>query len=173
MKGLVHVYTGCGKGKTTCSLGLALRALGWGKRVCMVQFIKGWEHTGEMQFAKKCDGFDVIQTNESRTLNITKDFAEAAGPACREALAKAREVIRSGAWDVVILDEVNGAVDMGFVSPAEIIELIKEKPEAEELILTGRNAKPEVMEAADYVTEMTLVKHPFDKGVSARKGVDF
>ena len=173
MKGLVHVYTGCGKGKTTCSLGLALRALGWGKRVCMVQFIKGWQKTGEMQFARGCEGFDLIQTNLCDTLNITKSFAEAAGPACREALERAGEIIRSGKYDLVILDEVNGAADMGFVSPEEIVALIKGKPDALELVLTGRNAKAEVMEAADYVTEMTPIKHPYDRGIKARKGVDF
>ncbi|MBQ9359369.1 MAG: cob(I)yrinic acid a,c-diamide adenosyltransferase, partial [Abditibacteriota bacterium] len=110
---------------------------------------------------------------ESRTLGITKDFAEAAGPACRKALERAGEVLRSGEYDLVILDEINGAADMGFVSTEEILALIDSRPEGVELALTGRNAKPEVMEAADYVTEMKLVKHPYDRGIKARKGIDF
>jgi cob(I)alamin adenosyltransferase len=173
MKGLVHVYTGCGKGKTTCSLGLALRALGWGRRVCMVQFIKGWGDTGESRFAALCPDFDLVQTAENKTLSITKDYVEQAGEACREAFRKAEEIIRGGSYDLVILDEINGAVDYGLVPEEAVLELIKNKPGPLELVLTGRNAREKIMAAADYVTEMKLIKHPYDRGIKARKGTDF
>ena len=172
-KGLVIVHTGNGKGKTTAALGLALRACGQGYKVAMVQFIKGSWKYGELKAPEFLPG-SVIHPMGRGFLDLggaephPEDVALAA-----ETLAVGREKVLSGAYDMVILDEVNYAVDYGLVPVGQVVELIRAKPESVHLVLTGRNARPEVVEAADLVTEMREIKHPFQKGIKAQRGVEF
>jgi len=173
MKGLVHVYTGEGKGKTTCSLGMALRVLGWGKRVCVLQFIKGYIEIGEKYFSDIFDRFDLIQFSHSEHTDITLEDVKNSKESCEKALSKIKSIIESKEYDLVILDEINGAIAYDLVDLNDVIEVIKNKPEELELILTGRYALPEIIELADYATEMRLIKHPYQKGILARKYFDY
>ena len=172
--GLVHVYTGCGKGKTTCSLGVALRALGWGAKVCMIQFIKGYSEIGEIKFADLFkDNFVIKQFASDLSRGIGDDKSKARKREAADALEYARDIIKNAEFDVVILDEINIALNLELISTEEILELIKNKPVQTELILTGRDAPKALIAAADYVTEMTLVKHPFYNGTPAREKIDY
>jgi cob(I)alamin adenosyltransferase len=171
-RGLIQVYTGQGKGKTTAALGLALRAAGHGLRVEIVQFLKGWPGYGELK------GVDWLPTVAIHAFGRSgwihpdhpepEDFDRAAN-----ALAFAHQLLAGGDADIVILDEVNVALDYGLLSLADLLGLLDAKPPAMELILTGRNAPPALIQRADLVTEMRLVKHPYDQGIKARRGVEF
>jgi len=154
--GYTHVYTGEGKGKTTCALGLALRAVGAGKRVFIGQFLKS-DETSEIKALKE---FLPMITVEQYGKNAEAGYE------------KAMSAILCGGYDVVILDEINTAVSKGFLSEQEEIALIDAKPKETELILTGRYATDSVIEKAGLVTEMRPVKHYFDKGVRARSGIE-
>lgn len=171
-KGCVHVYTGDGKGKTSAALGLALRALGHGMRVFMVQFIKGVEHSeyGEIIAAQRIKNFTIVQFGAGFVGHHAKKIDELSAG---YGLKYAKEAIQSGRYDVVILDEINMAVYFGLVDEEAVVELIKSKPEGVELVLTGRYASPKIMELSDYVTEMRMVKHPFERGLTARKGIEY
>ncbi len=174
-EGLVIVYTGGGKGKTTAALGLALRATGYGHRVCMIQFIKGSWHYGEMDSSKRLEpGFELIAAGRGFVGIIDdtsprKAHEEIAG----EALKLSRAKIQSDAYDVVILDEINYAVKLGLVEAGDVAGLIRNRPRRLNLVLTGNHAAPEVLELADLVTEMREIKHPFRSGIKARRGIDF
>ena len=173
--GLVIVYTGNGKGKTTAALGLSLRAIGYEHKVCMLQFIKGSWHYGEMDSSKKLSpNFELIAVGKG-FVGILDDNSprEEHEKYAVEALKICREKIFSEKYDVVILDEVNYAVNMDLLDVNEIIKLIKEKPEKLDLVLTGNHAKEEIIELADLVTEMKEIKHPFKSGIKAKKGIDF
>lgn len=172
--GLVSVYTGPGRGKTTAALGLTLRVLGWGGRVCMVQFIKGFAELGEVKFsAEFADRFVLRQFANDESPSIRENDVLARREAAEAAMGFAEEAVGGGEYDLVILDEINNALHYNLISLARVIKLIENKPKHVELVLTGRNAPAEVLEIADYVTEMKLVKHPFEKGISARRGVDY
>ena len=167
--GLVIVHTGNGKGKTTAALGLAIRAFGAGLKVLILQFIKGRKHSGELT-ALEILGVEVRQLGLGF---ITKEnFAEQKKSA-RAAIELAQTEILSGAWDLIILDEINYAVKFGLLSSAELLELIKIRPPQLHLIFTGRDALPELVDKADLVTEMKLIKHPFQKGIAAQSGIEF
>lgn len=173
--GLVIVYTGKGKGKTTAALGMALRAIGYDHKVCMIQFIKGSWHYGEMTSSKRLEpefeltavgkGFVGIMDDKS-PIEDHKKIAE-------EAMAIAREKIASKKYNIVILDEINYAINLGLVSLDDVIKLIKSKPEDVNLVLTGNHVRDELVELADLVTEMKEIKHPFKSGIRAKKGIDF
>lgn len=171
-KGLVQVYTGNGKGKTTASFGLALRAIGRGLKVYIIQFIKGGFDYGELYVADKLPGLTLKAygrgkfISEKKPDRIDVDLA-------REALKKAEEVIKNGEVDVVILDEINVALNLKLVEIEKVLKLIKEKPEQMEIVLTGRNAPVEIVQAADLVTEMIEIKHPYNVGFKARKGIEY
>lgn len=173
---MILVYTGGGKGKTTAALGAAFRAIGHGQRVLMIQFFKGdWPVTyGEIEAAKKLPEFDILQIGKGFVgiMGDKKPVAEHR-TAAREALDRAKAEIVSGKYGLVILDEINVAVDLGLVEPSEAAALFDGRPENTNLIFTGRNARPEIVERADLVTEMREVKHPFQKGVQAQKGIDY
>ena len=154
--GYTHVYTGEGKGKTTCALGLALRAAGAGKRVFIGQFLKSDEYSE----IKALRGFLPMITVEQYGKNVSSGYE------------KAMSALLSGGYDVVILDEINTAVGKGLLSEQEETALIDAKPKETELILTGRYAAESVIEKADLVTEMRPVKHYFEKGVRARAGIE-
>ena len=173
--GLVIVYTGNGKGKTTAALGLALRAIGYEHKVCMLQFIKGSWHYGEMDSSKKLEpNFELIAIGKG-FVGILDDNSprEEHEKYAAEALRICREKIFSEKYNVVILDEVNYAINLGLIDVQEIIKLIKEKPSNLDLVLTGRDVKEEIVELADLVTEMKEIKHPFKSGIKAKKGIDF
>lgn len=170
-RGCVQVYTGNGKGKTTASLGLALRAAGRGLRVCVFQFIKGGGPYGEHLIADKlAPFFTIIQTGRPGWVN-TKDIAEDRALA-QEAFAKAQAMLLSGEYDLFICDEIIGAVGFGLIDVEQVLELMATKPETVELVLTGRNVDQRIVDAADLVTEMREVKHYYKAGVPARVGVE-
>jgi cob(I)alamin adenosyltransferase len=173
--GLVIVYTGNGKGKTTAALGLALRAIGYEHKVCMLQFIKGSWHYGEMNSSKKLEpNFELIAIGKG-FVGILDDNSprEEHEKYATEALRICREKIFSEKYNVVILDEVNYAINLGLINVQEIIKIIKEKPANLDLVLTGNHVKEEIIELADLVTEMKEIKHPFKSGIKAKKGIDF
>ena len=173
--GLVIVYTGNGKGKTTAALGLAIRAVGYEHKVCMLQFIKGSWHYGEMDSSKKLEpNFELIAVGKG-FVGILDDNSprEEHEKYAAEAVRICREKIFSEKYDVIILDEVNYAITLGLIDVQEIIKIIKEKPSELDLVLTGRDVKEEIVELADLVTEMKEIKHPFKSGIKAKKGIDF
>ncbi len=173
--GLVIVYTGKGKGKTTAALGMALRALGYDYKVCMIQFIKGSWHYGEMTSSKRLEpefeltavgkGFVGIMDDKSPIEDHKKIAAEA--------LTIAKEKIASQKYNIIILDEINYAVNLGLVELDDVLKLIRAKPANVNLVLTGNHVKDEIIEIADLVTEMREIKHPFKSGIRAKKGIDF
>lgn len=170
-RGCVQVYTGNGKGKTTAALGLSLRALGRGLRVCFFQFIKGGGPYGEQLVAERLGpDFTLIQTGRPGWVN-TRDITEDRRLA-QEALLQAQEALLSGAYDLFVCDEINGAVGFGLLDVEQVLELIRIRPERVELVLTGRNADERVMQAADLVTEMRELKHYYQAGVPARTGIE-
>ena len=174
-KGLLIVYTGPGKGKTTCALGTAFRAVGQGLRVLMVQFIKGSWHYGELDTAK------MLGDDKFEILPMGRGFIKVGGAETdpedarmiREAWQFARERINSGKYDLVILDEINYAISYKLLDPDEVVEALAKRPERMHVICTGRNAHPKLVEAADLVTEMREVKHPYTKGILAQRGIDY
>ncbi|EMR73577.1 cob(I)yrinic acid a,c-diamide adenosyltransferase [Thermoplasmatales archaeon SCGC AB-539-N05] len=170
-KGYIHVYTGPGKGKTTAALGLGLRAAGADLKVCMVQFMKGKRYS-ELNSAEQLSNFTIVQYGRDEFVSkenpeqIDIDFA-------LKGFAYVQEIVKNGKHDMVILDEINVAIDYNLIPLDDVLKLIEEKPEKVELILTGRYAHPELVKNADLVTEMLEIKHPYQKGVLARKGVDY
>ncbi len=178
-KGLVLVYTGDGKGKTSAALGNVFRALGHGWKVLVIQFFKGdWPIVfGEIESAKAHANLEILQLGKGfvKIMGDKKPFSEHK-LAAKEAVEFAKEKIYSGKYDLVVLDEINYAIDyleIRLVELKDVLEMIERKPAHTHLILTGRNAKPEVIEKADLVTEMKEIKHPFQKGIQAQKGIDF
>lgn len=174
-QGLTIVYTGKGKGKTTAALGIALRASGYEKKICMIQFIKGSWHYGEMESSKKLgSNFEMIAVGKGFVGIIDdKSPKEEHEQIAKEALKISEKKILSGDYDIVILDEINYAVNLGLITINDVTELIKSKPADLDLILTGNYAKDEILKLADLVTEMREIKHPFQKGIKAKKGIDF
>jgi len=169
--GMIHVYTGDGKGKTTAALGLALRASGHGMRVCMIMFLKGRYLYGERHTAKKIPGLEIVaygQRHLIREKPTRKDFAEA-----QKAFQHARQAVSSGRYDLVILDELTHAINLGLVRLDDVMELAGGKPRNLELVVTGRDSPAELVEVADYVTEFVEKKHPYRKGIGSRKGIEY
>ena len=169
--GYVQIYTGDGKGKTTAALGLALRAWGHGKRVVVVQFMKADPTWGEIVALHRI-GIDVLQVGLDHWLRKGKASDEDL-KAAAAGLARAREIVASGLFDVVVLDEVWTAVFFELVPLADVLALMRDKPAPVELVMTGRRAPQEAIDAADLVTEMRPLKHYFDAGVPARAGIEF
>jgi len=171
-KGLVQVYTGDGKGKTSAAFGLALRAVGRGLKVFIIQFIKGGFDYGELYIVEKIPNLKLATFGRGRFVTETPPSEEDSKLA-REAFELAKKVVGSGEYDVVVLDEVNVALNLKMISIDEVIDLIKNKPKHVELILTGRYAPVQIIDIADLVTEMKEVKHPYAQGVPPRKGIEF
>ena len=173
--GLVIVYTGKGKGKTTAALGMALRAVGHDRKICMIQFIKGSWHYGEMTSSKLLEPqFELIAVGKG-FVGILDDKSprEEHVKIAQEAVQISREKIQSKKYDIIILDEINYAVNLGLVEVNDVLDLIKIKPSTLHLVLTGNYASDEIINAADLVTEMKEVKHPFQVGIKAKKGIDY
>ena len=173
--GLIIVYTGKGKGKTTAALGIALRATGYDKKICMIQFIKGSWHYGEMDSSKRLEPEFEMVTIGKGFVGIIDDKSprEDHEKIAKEAIKVSNEKIQSGKYDIIILDEINYAVNLGLISINDVLKLIRSKPDNLDLVLTGNYVKDEVIEIADLVTEMKEIKHPFQKGIKAKKGIDF
>ncbi len=171
-KGIVHVYTGDGKGKTTAALGLGLRAVGHGLKVYMIQFMKGGVTYGEHRAIEHLPNFKIVQFGRPELVNPSNPKKEDID-AAKAAIEHARQVVMSGEYDVVILDEVNVAVDFNLISVNEVLDLIRSKPKHVELVLTGRYAPAEIIKAADLVTFMREVKHPYREGLARRRGIDY
>ena len=173
-KGLILINTGPGKGKTTAAMGTALRAVGNGMRVLMLQFLKGSWHYGELDavlafgtsFVMKQMGRGFVKVGRAETDPEDRRLVEAAW-------AEAHEAILSGEWDMVILDEINYAIGYGLLDPVAVAETLRSKPEMVHVILTGRNAHPLLVEIADTVTEMREVKHAYQKGILAQRGIEY
>jgi len=170
--GLTQVYTGNGKGKTSAAFGLALRAVGRGLKVYVIQFIKGGFDYGELHIVDRLPNLEIAAFGRGRFIgrgSTTEEDLEQA----RKALGHAREIVGGGEHDIVILDEINVAVDYELIGVEEVADLIKNKPGHVELVLTGRAVHPDIVELADLVTEMREVKHPFNRGIEARKGIEY
>jgi len=168
---LVEVFTGDGKGKTSAALGVVLRALGHGLKVCIIYFMKGEYPYGEQAVLSKLPNiriqrFGFLEFCDPN--NVKEEEREQA----RLALRASREAMLSGQYDVVVLDEVNVAAAWKLIGVEDVLSLVKERPQKVELILTGRGADPRVIEVADLVTNMVKVKHPYDRGVMSRAGID-
>lgn len=173
--GLVIVYTGKGKGKTTAALGMVLRAVGHGLKVAMIQFIKGSWYYGELAGSSRLKpDFELIAAGKGFVgiIDDNKPIEDHIN-AARGALQISKEKITSGKYDIVILDEINYAVKLKLISVDDVLELIKLKPKKTTLVLTGNYASKKVIEAADLVTEMKEIKHPYRDGRKAKRGVDF
>ncbi len=170
--GLVQVYTGDGRGKTTSALGQALRAAGHGLPVYIIQFMKGWPHYGELAALQHQPGITLRQFG--RAGFVDRQHPEPIDvQMAQEALAHARQVVQTGAHSLVILDEINVALDWGLVALEDVLHLIAERPRHVELVLTGRGAPAELIAVADLVTEMREIKHPYQQGIVSRRGIDY
>ena len=173
-RGLLHLYTGSGKGKTSAAWGLALRAAGHGKRVKVIEFVKGPRTTGEHLAARRLGRLISIEVcgigfcRRGSAEQFRKHRECAAG-----ALAAAARALASGRWDVVVLDEAAGAAGHGLLKAAELLRVIRSRAPGVEVVVTGRGAPPSLRRAADYLTEMRAVRHPYARGVGARKGIEF
>jgi cob(I)alamin adenosyltransferase len=173
-RGLILINTGPGKGKTTAALGTALRAVGNGMKVLVLQFLKGSWHYGELDAVEAFGGNFVLK-------QMGRGFVKIGGAETdpedvrlvEEAWAEARAAIESGAWDMVVLDEINYAISYKMLDAAAVAEALKQKPEMVHVILTGRNAHPLLVELADTVTEMREVKHAYQKGILAQRGIEY
>jgi cob(I)alamin adenosyltransferase len=173
-RGLVHIYTGDGKGKTTAAMGLAFRAAGQDKKVYILQFLKA-RKTGEKISAEKFDDISFERANKSPkfTFQMNEDEKKELLIETREVWGKLIGITRDSKYDIIIIDEIMGAIISGMVEVKDVVDLIKNKDETKEIILTGRDAPQELIELADYVTEMRMIKHPYTQNVSARKGIEF
>jgi cob(I)alamin adenosyltransferase len=171
-KGLVIIYTGDGKGKTTAALGTAFRAMGRGLRVGMVQFIKGKWVSGERMLAPKMPLLDFFVAGRGYVESPTPNFGRS-HEAARIVWDRAKDMINGGEYPLVILDEITFAVQFGYVSLSEIIELLATRPAFVSVIITGRDAAPELIAIADLVSEMKSIKHPYDKGELAKVAIDY
>jgi cob(I)alamin adenosyltransferase len=173
-RGLLIVFTGNGKGKTSAAMGTALRAIGQGFKVLMIQFIKGSWHYGELDAAKMLgDAFEIRVMGRG----FVKVGTEKPDPEdvrlVVEAWKAAAEAMRSGKYDMVILDEINYAIHYGMLSASEVAAGLAERPENLHVICTGRNAHPKLLEAADLVSEIKEIKHPYQKGILAQRGIEY
>ncbi|MHA1596397.1 MAG: cob(I)yrinic acid a,c-diamide adenosyltransferase [Candidatus Asgardarchaeia archaeon] len=170
--GLIHLYTGNGKGKTTASIGLGVRAAGQGLKVCMIEFLKGRKDLGEIKIKDRIPNFEIFQFGRENFVfkdKIKREDLEIA----RRGFDFAKKTIMGGDFDLVILDEVTLAVYFGLIELSSLIELLKSKPKHVEVVLTGRYADPALVEIADLVTEMREIKHPYRKGIGARRGIEY
>ncbi len=168
-KGHIQVYTGDGKGKTTAALGQAMRAAGQGMKVAFIQFIKGIP-AGEHLFVSKYQPFDIVQVSVGDSF---KKSQEQLSQEAQQTLAYAEKEMLSRKYDLVILDEIFVVTSKNLISTKQLLDLIEKKPESVELVLTGRNAPKEIIQRADLVTEMLMIKHPYNEGNNGRQGIEY
>lgn len=169
--GLVQVYTGEGKGKTTASIGLAFRAVGCDLKVIMIQFLKPSEEYGEQIAAQRLEGFEIISMGlDHMVSDVTREEDICLA---HDALDHFSKILSSGKYDLVIADEINVAMSWDLILPKEVIDVLEKRAPNTEVVLTGRGAPKEIIDYADLVTEMRMIKHPFDTGIGARRGIEF
>ncbi|MDP2871917.1 MAG: cob(I)yrinic acid a,c-diamide adenosyltransferase [Bacillota bacterium] len=171
-RGLLMVYSGQGKGKTTAALGLALRAVGHGKKVLMIQFMKGDPNYGEIKAAKFLPGFEIVQQGQPSFVDQSNPGAEDLRLA-QEGLRLAGRALAQGDQDLIVLDELNVAVEYGLVSPDEMLATLERRRPEVDVVVTGRGAHPELVKRADMVSEILDIKHHFHEGVTARAGIEY
>jgi len=170
-KGFIHIYTGNGKGKTTAAIGLGIRATGEGLKVYMIQFMKGRRYS-ESDALKNMKNFTVVQFGRDEF--VSKENPEQIDiDLARKGFEHAKEIIKNGEHDLIILDEINVAVDFKLIPLKDVLKLMDEKPEKVELVLTGRYAHPDMVKQADLVSEILEIKHPYQNGIQSRKGIDW
>jgi len=169
---MIHVYTGEGEGKTLTALGLALRAIGHGKKVIMIQFMKGWKETGEYMIKDRLEPeFEIYQFGRREFVNL-KNPEKTDIELARKGFEFAKKILKKNP-DILILDEINLAISIGLLDLNEIINFLKRVPDDIAVVMTGRRAPREIIDMANLVTEMKYIKHPFDKGIAAREGLDY
>lgn len=191
-RGLVEIYTGNSKGKTTCAMGLALRAVGHGFMVYVIQFMKGSSYTGELyssqrlypnlqivQFGRNCPYASMIKSGFRKCIGCGECFAKGKAQVQDKEIAElaynhAKETLAREEYDIVILDEINNCLNYDLITPGQVLDLIEIKPKQVELVMTGRYFPPqEIIDAADLVTEMRQIKHPYEKGIPSRRGIEY
>jgi len=172
--GLIIVHTGTGKGKTTAALGMALRGAGYGYRTLMIQFIKGSMRYGELDGAEMLAPLvDIIPMGKGFIRTDKSGPSPEDIQAVRDAWEFAKTKIADNSYEMIVLDEINYAIDYGLLPVDEVVETLQKKPKSLHLVLTGRNAHAKIIEIADLVTEMKEIKHPYQKGIKAQKGIEF
>jgi cob(I)alamin adenosyltransferase len=169
--GLIHVYTGSGKGKTTAALGLGLRATGAGLKVHMIQFMKGRRYS-EIDALDYLPNFTISQHGRDEFVS-KKNPEQIDIDMAQEGFSYAKKIIKENNFDLVILDEINVAIDFNLITLSDVLKLVRSKPDELELVLTGRYAHPDIIKSADLVSEILEIKHPYQKGIQSRKGIDF
>lgn len=167
--GMIYIYTGDGKGKTTAALGLSMRAVGQDMKVAFIQFIKGIT-SGEILFTNKYRPFEIIQLYSGDS--FSKPFEQLKLEA-QKTLSYAREIILNDKFDLVILDEVLVAIDKKLITIQQLLDLLNEKPDSLDLVLTGRHAPQKIIDRADLVTDMHMIKHPYTKGITGKRGIEY
>ena len=173
-KALVHIYTGEGKGKTTASIGLAVRAAGSGMKVLFVQFFKEDSAPSGEKEVLKAVGVDLVRSNCRHPLFTgARTDLEAVRASVVGTYEAAKERLMQGGYGLVVFDEIMSAINGGWIKTDDLLSFLDSRPTGLEVVLTGRNAPVELMQSADYVTEMLKIKHPFDNGVQARKGIEY
>lgn len=169
---MIHVYTGDGEGKTTTALGLAFRCAGHGERIVFLQFMKGRKNIGEYRTAKKLDNIDIKQFGRKEFMKLSSPEKEDYELA-EKGLSYAKKVISNHPPFLLVLDEINLAVSIGLLEEKEVLDLLDNVPEKVHVVLTGSNAPESFIKKADLATDMKKIKHPFDKGIKNRKGIDY
>ena len=174
MKGLIHIYTGRGKGKTTAAMGLAVRCAGSGGRVLVTQMLKKGT-SSEISVLRQVPGIRVfsLEKHEQFVSRMTPEEKQEAGRYHQAYFQQICEMTGAEHWDLLVLDEIIGAVNHGFLTAGQVTAFLRSRPEELEVVMTGRDPLPELTELADYITEMKKVKHPFENGIRARKGIEF
>ena len=170
--GLIHIYTGDGKGKTTAALGLTLRVLGWGKKIAFVQFIKGNKDTGEFKFFASRTDVILKQFGFEKMVNLDS-LSDKQEQIIKQGWDFSQKIIKEGQHDILIMDEFNLVLHHGIIPSKEVVDFFSGIELGCEVIFTGRNAPEKILSIADYVTEMKQVKHPFEKKINARKSIEY
>lgn len=172
--GKIHVNTGDGHGKTTSALGIAMRAIGHGYKICMIQFMKGRENIGEFMIQKKLKPYFNLYQFGKKGFILNKKLKKSDIEKANEGFDFAKKTMREKKFDILILDEINVAVDFNLIEEQKLLEFIKNyRDQGVEIILTGRNASKNIIDAADIVTDMKKIKHYYDQGIDARKGIEY
>lgn len=171
--GLIHLYVGDGKGKTTAALGLAMRALGAGEKIFFAQFLKGRE-SSEIVILKRL-GIDVIRTDgiTKFSKDMNEEEKKAAKALCQKCLEQIEEAVNSNKYGLIVCDEVVDAINLGFIDTDEFLSIINKRKSNTEIVMTGRNPNDKIVDAADYLTVMSALKHPYRKGIKGRLGIEY
>jgi len=172
--GQIHIYTGDGKGKTTAAMGLAFRASAYDKKIYILQFLKG-RKTGERLSAEKFDNITFERANKSKKffIQMNEEEKKEQKEEIKEIWNKINDLLENSDYEIIIFDEIMGAISNGMVEIEDVKELLENKGKEKELLLTGRNAPQDLIDMADYVTEMKMIKHPFTKNIPAREGIEY